>query len=138
MNTNDGAVRGLSFIINDLKRLSQRTGIGDISPALMELAARSERQAWEVLELLDGSLKQDEIQINMNKSQATLVIEAVALRMEMRQDAQVDWHLNQVVKQIQEYGHAKWNMGKNLLDLIRYPIKKVTVSYYETNPKQKP
>lgn len=83
----------------------------------------------------------ENIKLEITPAQAGELLKAIALRIEYaKEDWQVERSLEEVGKAIERYAVETlgWKEAENALARIRYPIKRVTVTFYDQNPKVKP
>lgn len=77
--------------------------------------------------------------LEIEQGQAAELMKAIALRIEHAKSYLVDDSLKRVARQIEEQlTKIDEKAGKNLLEKIRYNIKRVSVTFYEENPKPRP
>lgn len=128
MSVREDVLRTLTFAVNDLVRIQS----GDTG-----LAGRTETALREAMDKLE---KPSGTEVSLDDGQCAELLKAIALRLEYSNSATVEYVLLPVAKQIEAYAakHFNYKEADKLLAEIRYPIKRVTVTFYDRNPKPKP
>jgi hypothetical protein len=82
----------------------------------------------------------EKIVLELERDQARELMKAIALRIEQAKNLWVTDLLEAVGKMIEEQAVAKldWPDAIGVLAKIRYPIKRVAVTFYDENPKKRP
>lgn len=79
----------------------------------------------------------ENLKLEIKPEVAAELLKAIAMRIEYAKHSLVESHLLEVAAQIEKY--AKEKCGYDIsLERMRYPIKRVTITFYEENPKRRP
>jgi hypothetical protein len=76
--------------------------------------------------------------LELDNAEATNVLKALALYVEFRKHYGVTCVVKGLVGRLQALAVPTFSWEENAFEKLRYPVKKVTVSLYEENPKAKP
>ncbi len=76
--------------------------------------------------------------LELDGNEATQILKALALYTEYRKNTGVPFITQQLAKRLEELAVPTFGWEANSFEKCRYPVKKVTVTFYEENPKRKP